>query len=82
MAKASGEATGEGVYSTMTKGEKPMFQLPNLAEMTDLEAVHWYTSEFLRLSRERKLDSEYGKALLEWKKQMNERLEQSRKEWW
>ncbi|QNU27466.1 hypothetical protein IC803_14490 [Geobacillus sp. 46C-IIa] len=59
-----------------------MFQLPNLAEMTDLEAVRWYTSEFLWLSRERKLDSEYGKALLEWKKQMNERLEQSRKEWW
>ncbi len=82
MAKASGEATSEGVYSTMTKGEKPMFQLPNLAEMTDLEAVHWYTSEFLRLSRERKLDSEYGRALLEWKKQMNERLEKSRKEWW
>ncbi len=82
MAKASGEATSEGVYSTMTKGEKTMFQLPNLAEMTDLEAVHWYTSEFLRLSRERKLDSEYGKALLEWKKQMNERLEKSRKEWW
>jgi hypothetical protein len=66
----------------MKKEEKEMMKLPNLAEMTDIEAIHWYTSEFLRLSREGKLDSEYGKALLEWKKQMNARLEQSRKEWW
>ncbi|MFC0297144.1 hypothetical protein [Geobacillus jurassicus] len=59
-----------------------MFKLPNLAEMTDVEAIHWYTSEVVRLSKERKLNSEYGKALLGWKKKMNERLEQSRKEWW
>ncbi|AMQ19642.1 hypothetical protein [Geobacillus sp. JS12] len=59
-----------------------MFQLPNLAEMTDVEAIRWYTSEVVRLSKERKLNSEYGKALLEWKKKMNERLEKSRKEWW
>lgn len=66
----------------MTKGENQMIQLPNLEEMTDVEAIHFYTSEFLRLSREGQLNSEYGKALLEWKKEMNKRLEQSRKEWW
>jgi hypothetical protein len=66
----------------MKKEEKETMKLPNLAEMTDVEAIHWYTSEFLRLSREGKLNSEYGKAILEWKKQLNARLEQSRKEWW
>jgi hypothetical protein len=66
----------------MKKEEREMMKLPNLAEMTDIEAVHWYTSEFLRLSREGQLNSEYGKALLEWKKQLNARVEQSRKEWW
>jgi hypothetical protein len=66
----------------MKKGESKMMKLPNLAEMTDIEAIHWYTSEFLRLSCERQLNSEYGKALLEWKKQLNTRLEQSKKEWW
>ncbi|ESU71167.1 hypothetical protein AP057_12555 [Geobacillus sp. Sah69] len=66
----------------MTKEEKTVFKLPNLAEMTDVEAIHWYTSEVVRLSKERKLNSEYGKALLGWKKKMNERLEKSRKEWW
>ena len=59
-----------------------MIQLPDLSKMTDVEAIHFYTSEFLRLSREGQLNSEYGKALLEWKKEMNKRLEQSRKEWW
>ncbi len=52
----------------MTKGENQMIQLPNLEEMTDVEAIHFYTSEFLRLSREGQLNSEYGKALLEWKR--------------
>jgi hypothetical protein len=66
----------------MKKEEKEIMKLPNLAEMTDVEAIHWYTSEYLRLSREGQLNSEYGKALLEWKKQLNARLEQSRKEWW
>lgn len=64
----------------MKKGENEMMKLPNLADMTDVEAIHWYTSEVLRLSREGKLNSEYGRALLDWKKQLNERLEQSRKE--
>jgi hypothetical protein len=66
----------------MKKRENEMMKLPNLAAMTDIEAIHWYTSEFLRLSREGQLNSEYGKALLEWKKQLNACLEQSRKEWW
>jgi hypothetical protein len=66
----------------MKKEEKEIMKLPNLAEMTDIEAIRWYTCEFLRLSREGQLNSEYGKALLEWKKQLNARLEQSRKEWW
>jgi cyclopropane fatty-acyl-phospholipid synthase-like methyltransferase len=66
----------------MKKGENEMMKLPNLAEMTNIQAIHWYTNEFLRLSREGQLNSEYGKALLEWKKQLNARLEQSRKEWW
>jgi hypothetical protein len=64
----------------MKKGESEM-RLPNLADMSDVEAIHWYTSEVLRLSREGQLNSEYGKALREWKKQLNARLEQSRKEW-
>jgi hypothetical protein len=66
----------------MKKEEGKMMKLPNLAEMTDTEAIHWYTSEYLQLLREGKLNSEYGKALLEWKKQLNARLKQSRKEWW
>jgi hypothetical protein len=65
----------------MKKGKNKM-RLPNLADMSDVEAIHWYTSEVLRLSREGQLHSEYGKALREWKKQLNVRLEQSRKEWW
>jgi hypothetical protein len=64
----------------MKKGENEM-RLPDLADMSDIEAIRWYTSEFVRLSREGQLNSEYGKVLLKWKKQLNERLEQSRKEW-
>jgi hypothetical protein len=38
----------------MKKGKNKM-RLPNLADMSDVEAIHWYTSEVLRLSREGQL---------------------------
>jgi hypothetical protein len=54
--------------------------LPNLDEMTDVEAIRWYTAEVAKLMKNRELKTEYGLALLEWKKQMNKRLEENRKE--
>jgi len=53
-------------------------KLPNLNEMTDVEAIQWYTTTVNRLMRKGKL-REYHQDLLEWKHQLNERLEQNRK---
>ncbi|MED0702855.1 hypothetical protein [Aeribacillus composti] len=53
-------------------------KFPNLDKLTDIEAIHWYTKTVNQLSKEGKL-SEFRDELLAWKKQMNERLFESRK---
>lgn len=56
-------------------------KFPDLNEMTDVEAIQWYTSTVNRLMRKGKL-REYHQELLDWKQQLNERLEQNRKSGW
>lgn len=53
-------------------------ELPKLDEMTDGEAVRWYTATIARLSKEKLLDSKYAIALLDWKMKMNKRLKENR----
>jgi hypothetical protein len=64
----------------MKKGENEM-RFPNLAEMTDVEAIHWYTKTVRELTVAGTF-REHRDELLAWKKKMNERLLDSRKKGW
>jgi hypothetical protein len=65
----------------MKKVEKEKMNLPNLAEMTDIEAIHWYTKTVRELTVAGTL-REHRDELLAWKKKMNEMLLENRKKGW
>ncbi|WHX79325.1 hypothetical protein QNH32_01345 [Priestia flexa] len=52
--------------------------LPNIEEMSLIEAIHWYTGEVAKAtSREARINGmytqEYKKSLYEWKLRLNQR---------
>ena len=59
-----------------------MKDLPDLDEMTDDEAVSWYTGEVLRITTALGEDPNYLKALNAWKEQLNARLKENRLKGW
>jgi hypothetical protein len=65
----------------MKKGENGKLNLPNLAEMTDIEAIQWYTKTVRELTVAGTL-REHRDELLAWKKKMNERLFENRMKGW
>ncbi|PJY99739.1 hypothetical protein CPT06_12310 [Bacillus vallismortis] len=60
-----------------------MNDLPNIDNMTTVEAIHWYTGEVAKVtSREARINGTYSedylKALNEWKLSLNERCKLER----
>jgi hypothetical protein len=58
--------------------------LPDIEEMTVIEAIHWYTGEIIKVtSREARMSGKYSEeykdSLYEWKLRLNRRCEQERK---
>ena len=53
-------------------------QLPNINEMTTVEAIQWYTKQVVEVTSVKNrvagtYSEEYKQALLQWKKELNRR---------
>jgi hypothetical protein len=55
------------------------FQLPNIQEMTTVEAIHWYTKQIVEVTNVKHrvagtYSEAYKQALLSWKKELNRKV--------
>jgi Mg2+/Co2+ transporter CorC len=73
-----------GIQEKIIGGMDDMHQLPNIDEMTTIEAIYWYTKQITEVTSvknrvARTYSDEYQQALMQWKKELNRKALTERK---
>lgn len=74
-----GSSLYAGLYARVKflSKEEHLENFPKLMKLSDMEALNWYTSEVVKVTKGSNNDQEYLNALAEWKNQMNKRFKKT-----